>query len=684
MSDLILAALRGGQAAEALSLAEAQLAETPDSAENHYWKALALQSLGRKDDALAAIDAAIALAPERGDFPMTRSVMLLGSGDSSQAQSGLMDALALNPNYLPAYVGLIHIALGQNNLAEAARLLRLAERVDAEDSDVMIAHASLLQVQGDLDAALAMFTRVSERHPENVMALSGLGSTYLQKGMPVFAAQALGRASSLAPTQPGLLRALIQALLSENNLEGLAQALDRLLVLVPEDYGSLQMRLQLRLHQSDLGGALADAEALHKQVPDDVTVLNHLSQIHLRLGDVDFARTLLDDALAKQPDNDTLWQLRCTFEAGITGDSKELITCWLAARPDSGAAHEALAVYAESKGDLVAAAAAADAALTRSEALPLAQFVKLRQEVRENPSAALDRLAVLAQRARSPEAQRMVLAWIGMANDRLGRYAEAADAFSRMAQIVPPLKTLPVPYPARNVPETGAEGRLLWAPVGVRIEPVLNALAPVLGPRLLADRNQPSAARDDGFGAFRAEPGTESAGSAFSWRTGVQALGLQLAEAVDWLPQWDAYTAAALAGTELTALVIDPRDALINWLVFGSAQSYVFHPKIKQSAKWLSAGLNALADTIAQGPQTVHVIRIDELQVRAADIATQLQSALAADAAPDAAVLATPVLALGGMPNQFPAGHWRNYRDSFAEAFELLTPVAVRLGYPQD
>ncbi|MFY8207199.1 MAG: tetratricopeptide repeat protein, partial [Arenimonas sp.] len=130
MSDLILAALRGGQAAEALSLAEAQLAETPDSAENHYWKALALQSLGRKDEALAAIDAAIALAPERGDFPMTRSVMLLGSGDSSQAQSGLMDALALNPNYLPAYVGLIHIALGQNNLAEAARLLRLAERVD--------------------------------------------------------------------------------------------------------------------------------------------------------------------------------------------------------------------------------------------------------------------------------------------------------------------------------------------------------------------------------------------------------------------------------------------------------------------------------------------------------------------------------------------------------------------------
>ena len=201
MSDHILAALRSGQAAEALSLAEAQLAEQPELAENHYWQALALQSLGRKDEALAAIDAAIARAPERGDFPMTRSVMLLGAGDPVQAQSGLMDALALNPNYLPAYVGLIHIAVGQNNLAEAARLVRLAERVDAEDADVLIAYGSLLQAQGDADGALAKYTRASERNPDSVLALSSLGNAYLQKGMPSFAVQALNRASSLSPAQ---------------------------------------------------------------------------------------------------------------------------------------------------------------------------------------------------------------------------------------------------------------------------------------------------------------------------------------------------------------------------------------------------------------------------------------------------------------------------------------------------
>lgn len=684
MSEQILAALRGGKAAEALTLAEAQLAEQPQSAEGQYWKALALQSLGQAEAALAAIDAAISLAPERADFTMTRSVMLLGERDLAQAQSGLMDALALNPNALEAYIGLIHIALGQNNLSEAKRLLRLAERVDDDDADVLLAKGAVLQADGDLDTALALFTRVSEQRPDSVLALSSLGNAYLQKGMPAFAVQALNRASSLSPAQPGLLRALIQALLAENDLDALAVALDRLLALVVGDRDALLLRLQLRQHHGDATGALADAEALLAAAPGDVTALNHLSQAHLHLGNPDAARAVLDAAVSASPEQDAYWQLRCALEDGISGDNKALIDRWLEARPHSGAALEALAVHAEARGDLAAATAAADAALAVSEAHPMAQFVKLRQEVRENPEAALDRLALLAQRARSPEAQRMVLAWIGLASDRLGRYAEAADAFTRMSQIVPPLKTLPTPYPARDVPETGAEGRLLWAPVGARIEPVLNALAPVLGARLLADRNQPSAARDDGFGAFRAEPGTQYAGSAFSWRTGVQALGLQPAEAVDWLPQWDAYTAAALAGTELTALVIDPRDALINWLVFGSAQSFVFLPKIKQSAKWLAAVFQAVADTIAQGPQAVHLIRIDAPETDALAIAAQLQSALATDAAPDAAVLATPVLALGGMPNQFPAGHWRNYRSSFAEAFALLTPAAVRLGYPQD
>ncbi len=35
-------------------------------------------------------------------------------------------------------------------------------------------------------------------------------------------------------------------------------------------------------------------------------------------------------------------------------------------------------------------------------------------------------------------------------------------------------------------------------------------------------------------------------------------------------------------------------------------------------------------------------------------------------------------------PDRMAAGRWREFVEPLGAAFELLTPVAVRLGYPQD
>jgi tetratricopeptide (TPR) repeat protein len=682
MSDHILAALRSGQAAEALSLAEAQLAEQPELAENHYWKALALQSLGRKDEAVLAIDAAIALAPERGDFPMTRSVMLLGSGDATQAQSGLMDALALNPNYLPAYVGLIHIALGQKNFAEAGRLLRLAERVDSEDADVLIAHGSLLQAQGDADGALAKFTQAGERNPDSVLAMTSLGFAYLQKRLPAFAQQALQRAKTLAPASPALLRALTQCHLLQDQFTEAEAVVDELLALRPEDFGARALRSQLRADRGELISAIADAEALVAAAPTDLEAMTHLCMLYARSGDLDAPRALIASAIAAQPTRDALWQLKLNLESAIGGDSAAIIADWLAQMPDSALAHESLAVHREQIGDLAGAAQSADRALALNEALTMAQFVKLRQEVREAPQAALLRLAVLKEHARAAAAQRMVSSWTGLANDRLGNYAAAGTAFSEMAAIPDRDRGPPAFEARRGEADADTRGRLLWAPPGVRLDRIFMALLPLLGERLLLDRHQPGPAREDGFG-FEAAAST-TIGSALTWKVGIQANGLSPEAVVDWLPHWDAGTAAALDGTVLTAIVIDPRDALLNWMVFGCEQSYVFHPKILLSAQWLAAAYQAVLDSRAHNPQSVNLVAIDALDTDAAAMAEALKQGLALDVVPDAAMLAHAPMALGGLPRQFPSGHWRHYRDSFSAAFDLLTPVAVAMGYPQD
>jgi tetratricopeptide (TPR) repeat protein len=686
MSEQILSALRKGDFSTALTLANALVETSPGYSDPHYLQALALQSSGHPEQALAAIDRAIALAPDRSDYAMTKALMQIGGKDFVESQSGLMDALALNPNHLEAYVALLHIALAQKNLGEARRLLKLAERVNPDSDSVLVSKGAIANAEGLHDEAQKWYSLAAEQNPDNVMALANLGVLHLKRNMPAFAEQALNRAKALAPANTAVLRGLVQAHLDQNQPVEAEQAVSDLLVLLPSDRAGLGLRADLRRARGDFEGAVQDATALLATKPDDLAVLNHYATVLMQAGKEESAHTALERALTTNPDEDGIWQLLGLVQARLTGDGKAVIDRWLAQRPDSPMAQEALAVYLEATGDLAGAEIAADKALQISEAFAMAQFVKLRQELRSgNPAAALLRAQALATRATTAESQRMILGWLGLIHDRLGEYPQAAQTFSQMATYALNQKPMPALRAAHAVPEGGpSAGFLLWAPTGARIERVLNALYPVLHERLLADRNAPSPARLDGFGWFRPTPGTENAGSALSWQSGIAALGLDPARCVDWLPQWDEYTGAALSGTHFTALLIDPRDALLNWMVFGSAQAYQFPQAPEVAARWLSETFAAVANRIDADPETASAVRIDAIDTESETIAMQLQQALPLDAQPSAEVLATPILALGGMPNQFPAGHWRNYRDVLAAAFATLTPVAERLGYPRD
>jgi tetratricopeptide (TPR) repeat protein len=679
MSEPIASALRRGDSETALSLAQALLASAPESAESHYWLALALQAKRDGAGALAAIDQAIRLAPNNDHYGLLRSMLQLGQADLGEVQAGLMDALALNPNQTEAYTGLIHIAVGHNNLPEAERLLRLAERVDAEHDSVLVAKAAILQKQGDLETALKCLTRAVEANPNHGLALCNLGLLYLQKDMPVFAEQALQRSLQTSPENAVVWRALIQSQLLQDKQMDAEQALGSLLKIVPADKSALRLRMQLRQKRQDEAAALLDAQALLALDATQIEALTQIIQADVQAGNTEQAAERIEQCLLRAPSSDALWQLRAGFEANFSGSSLAVINRWIQHCPDSAMAHEALASVAEANADFDTATKAADKALSLSVALPVAQFVKLRQEVRDDSDAALARLADLAKVARAPEAQRMILAWYGLVYDRRADYAKAAPAFRQMLQYVLPNKALPEMRQAGSVSAEKSEGYMLWAPVGVRVERLLNAIAVAAGERLLADRLRPIPERQDGFGIMRG-----FAGTADSRRRSILAAGRNPADCIDWMPSWDDYSTQTLQGARLVATVIDPRDALLNWMVFGSAASFVFEPDPRVSAQWLADVFTSVVQAIENpGFETV-LIRVDDLDSNAAVICNELQSALGLSAAPDAELLAKPVLALGGMPNQFPAGHWRHYRDNFTEAFALLTPVAVRLGYPQE
>jgi hypothetical protein len=329
-----------------------------------------------------------------------------------------------------------------------------------------------------------------------------------------------------------------------------------------------------------------------------------------------------------------------------------------------------LAGYHQARGELALAETYADRALAQQPSLPASNAVKLREEFASDPALALARAERLLAGAVEPTTRRTMLGWAGIALDALGRHDEAAARWREMIRqpvgnAMPP----PPPVPASEAPAGTATGTLLVSPPGVRAEFLLRTIKPMLGPPMRLDRLQVMKS-GDGFGSVRFAPGHPEAGNAARWRQALVDLGLDPATTVDYLTYFDGYTLEALRGARVIALLTDPRDALLNWMVHGSVQNFLFSNVVENSAGWLATVLEMLLDHRDAHPGEVHLVPLDR---DAGDAASTLESLLA---------LPQPLPALFGRGIRFPIGHWRRYRDAFAKEFAMLQDVAVRLGYP--
>ncbi|HEU0154024.1 MAG TPA: tetratricopeptide repeat protein [Arenimonas sp.] len=665
-------ALRQGDFASALALSRQLVAAEPANAEAWHLLGIALKATGDGTAAREALDKAIALDPERGHFHATRAALDLSEGKPTD---GLQQAVALDPNTLVAYLMQVHAALARDDRPEAERNLRLAQRVDPGHPLVVLAEGHVAQAKGDPDHALRCFTAAANAQPDLASAQLALGIAYLQRQMWVFAEQALANALRLDPARPRIaLRGLVEAQRrQEKRTEALA-TLDELIERFPAEHDAVGLRAELRLQQGQGAAAVEDMGRVLDHQPLHLPSLRRLVQLLGNTPRAPEAIARVEAALAKAPAEIDLWLLRLQL-ASATGESPlAVLERWLASQPEHPACLDLFADYHFSRGDLAQASAWADRALAKAPRLFRSGMVKLEAERAEDLDQALARAARMLSEASDIEQQRSLLAWTGMALDAAGRHAEAAARWKDMLRRIPRQPRM-VPPPsvaaAEQVPEGEISATLVWAPVGVRAEHVLISAKQVLGARLGLERASVASA-GDGFGLMRFPPGHPRAGSAERWTAAWASAKLDPATVIDWLPHLDPYTLAALRGARVLALVTDPRQALMNWFVHGSLQNYLPAPDPVASADWLARGLEALADHRDAHPDRVVVAALDG---DAGEVGALIEQALG---------LEQPLPGLRGPGLQLPDGHWRHYRDDFAEAFARLAPVAVRLGYPAD
>ncbi len=169
--------------------------------------------------------------------------------------------------------------------------------------------------KGDVAAAIIEYKTVLQGEPDNEEVRRTLGRLYIEAGDGVAAEKELRRALTLRPDEVVTRLMLIRALVMQGKFDPAMEAY-RALPEIPDGLRpeSARIRGLIRLGQNRLDEARKAFEEALSLDGGDVEALVGLARVHAIEGDDAKARSILDEALARSPDDVEAWMLRAGIE----------------------------------------------------------------------------------------------------------------------------------------------------------------------------------------------------------------------------------------------------------------------------------------------------------------------------------------------------------------------------------
>lgn len=684
----IIDALRRGERATALEMARAATADRPDDPQAHRVLAVALSMSGQPAAAHAALDRAIALAPDDGSLHYQRAALLVSENRADEAQAELERSVGANPNELRAYVMQAQLALAQGNLDEAERQARLAARINPDHPWLLTIQGMVLLHRRQLAEGHRLIARGAQLAPEDIQTRYALGLSFMAQGHLAFAEQSFRRVVEKNPSAFGVRHMLSDVIRRQERHAEAAEVIEQGLAAneaIPPDM--LRYAGELWLVAGNHERALPLLRRAVAGMPEDRVALDALIEALRRKGDAAEARHTIEAALATTPHIDGLWSARLSFEPE-GGDVAGIAARWEAAIPDSVHPLHLQMWQAIQRGDREAARALAERIVERDPGHVAAQAEIVEQLFHSDAAAAVAHIQSLLPRIPDPENRRMVLGWLGRAQDRAGQYADAVETWTQLQAITGPTAS-PLPPasgdsatwpPAADAGQAGQRPVFLYGPPGSGAERVVSTLLHNLGQRMAIDRTTQRPPQDPlqfPQTAPRLAAGElDGAMLVSAWRAALPLRGTDPAAPIDWLTWWDNALLRAfresLPDAVLLLVLCDPRDMLLDWLQRDAFVRYDAGTPERMAA-WLAGALDQVATLVEGDLMPNRVLRLEDIADDAAAIAVAVGEALGIEL--------SPAPALG--PGRFPAGHWRDYREVLDGPFALLAPAARRLGYPE-
>jgi putative PEP-CTERM system TPR-repeat lipoprotein len=192
--------------------------------------------------------------------------VLLAQQDLVSARASFMQALALEPSYLPALDNLAQMDIVEKKPEQARQRFEAALAKDKKNAGLMIALAKLAAAQSDGTQAIRWLERATDQNPDALLPAMMLANAYQRSGAKE-KALTLARQLQLAhPSAPGALALLAQIEFGNGKYDQALESYTRLAMLQPK-LAEVPLRMaSVQMAQNDWSGALASArKALHLQ-----------------------------------------------------------------------------------------------------------------------------------------------------------------------------------------------------------------------------------------------------------------------------------------------------------------------------------------------------------------------------------------------------------------------------------
>lgn len=218
------------------------------------------------DKALAVIGT---MEQQQGKNPLVHNMkggIYLAQQDAVNARASLMQALVLDPAYLPALDNLAQLDMFEKKPEQARQRYMAALGKDKKNAGLMTSLAKIAFAQGDNADAISWLERATKENPDSLPSAMTLADAYQRVGAKE-KSLALARQLQLAnPSDPAALALLAQVESDGAKYDQALESYGRLALLQPKS-AAVQLRIaSVQIAQDNMSGALVSVRnALHLQ-----------------------------------------------------------------------------------------------------------------------------------------------------------------------------------------------------------------------------------------------------------------------------------------------------------------------------------------------------------------------------------------------------------------------------------